>query len=101
VAEERTMTVWNVTEGGGLTETGIKVFEGTDSNEQRAVTTAREPMRMLAYQEILKERKRSLFRQTWFLQGIFRDPKSPFLLLGIQDDDPDDLPTVHEEYFTN
>jgi hypothetical protein len=76
MAEERTMTVWNVTERGGLTETGIKVFEGTDSNERRTATTAREPVRKLAYQEILKERKRSLSRQTWFfsshLQGLVR-----------------------------
>jgi hypothetical protein len=43
--------------GARLTEAGIKVFEDLDSNEQRAATTAREIMRILAYQEILKEKK--------------------------------------------
>jgi len=51
------MTVWYLTVGDGLTEAGIKVFEDLDSNEQRAATTGREIMRMLADQEIPKEKK--------------------------------------------
>jgi hypothetical protein len=60
--EERTVTVWYLTVGVGLTDTGIKVFEDLDSNEQQAATTVREIMRMLAYQEILKEKKWPLSR---------------------------------------
>ena len=55
--DERTTTVWYSTVGARLTEAGIKVFEDLDSNEQRAATTAGEIMRVLAYQEILEEKK--------------------------------------------
>jgi hypothetical protein len=34
--EERTVKVSNVTEEPGLTAAGINVFQGTDSNKQRA-----------------------------------------------------------------
>jgi len=33
--EDRTVTVSELTEGLGFTDTGIRVFEGKDSNEQR------------------------------------------------------------------
>jgi hypothetical protein len=57
----RTMTVSKLTEGLGLTEAGIKVFEDTGLNEQRA-TTGQGIMRMLAcYEGILKEKKRYYF----------------------------------------
>jgi hypothetical protein len=36
--QERTMTVWKLIEWIGLTEAGIRVFEDTDSNEQRAAS---------------------------------------------------------------
>jgi hypothetical protein len=61
---ERTVTVCYSTVGVRLTEDGIKVFEDLDSNERRAAATAREIMRMLAYQEILKEKMWPLARQT-------------------------------------
>jgi hypothetical protein len=35
---ERTMTVWKLAEGLGLTEAGIRVPEDNDWNEQRAAT---------------------------------------------------------------
>lgn len=35
--EEKTVTVSNVTEEAGLTEAGINVFRGIDSNKQRAM----------------------------------------------------------------
>jgi hypothetical protein len=50
------VTVSNVTEGSGLTEAGINVFQSTDSNKQRA-TPKRRIMRMLVcYEEILGDK---------------------------------------------
>jgi hypothetical protein len=61
---ERTVTVWYLTVGVGLSETGTKVFVGTELNEQPAAKTVREIMMMLTYQEIIKEKKLPLSRQT-------------------------------------
>jgi hypothetical protein len=61
------------------------VLEDTHSNEQRAATTAREIMRMLAYQEILKEKKWPLSPQTSVLD-LFKSSSgsrtSPPVLFG-------------------
>jgi hypothetical protein len=54
-----------LTERLALTEAGIKVFEDVDWNEKRAATTGQGIMRILVcYEESLKEKKRSLSRQT-------------------------------------
>ena len=59
------MKVSKFTEGLGLTEDGIQIFEDTASNEQRPATTRQGIMDMLACcEEILKEKKRYLSRQT-------------------------------------
>ena len=56
--KHRAMTVLMLTEGLGLTEPGIKVFEDTDSKEQCTKTTAEVIMRMFACcEEILKEKR--------------------------------------------
>jgi hypothetical protein len=55
--KERAMTVSESTEGLGITEAGIKVFEYTYSKELRAATTRQASMGMLAcYEEILKKK---------------------------------------------
>jgi hypothetical protein len=68
------LTVLELTEGLGDTETGFKVFEVTDANKQQAALRI---MRMFAcYELILEERKGSLSRQIYtasFLQVTFRD----------------------------
>jgi hypothetical protein len=42
------MAIWKFTEGFGLIEAGIKVFEDIDWNGQRAATTGQGIVRMLA-----------------------------------------------------
>jgi hypothetical protein len=55
------MTVMNLTEGLDSHEADIKESENTDSNEQSAATTRQGFIKMLVfYEEILKEKKRSL-----------------------------------------
>jgi hypothetical protein len=81
-----------LTEGLALTEAGIKVFEASDWNRQRAVPTEQGIMRMLACcEEILKEKERSLSRQTSVLD-FFNSPSGtctvPPVLLDIGHDDP-------------
>ena len=60
--KERAMTVWKSTEGVGLTEAGIKVFEDIFRNEQQAAT--KRPgnfLKIRAYfEEILKKKKNPL-----------------------------------------
>jgi hypothetical protein len=52
-------------EGFGLTEASIMVFEDIDLNEERALMPQGIFMRMLAYcEKILKEKKRCLSHQT-------------------------------------
>jgi hypothetical protein len=59
------MRVWNLTDGLGLAEAGVEVFEDVDSNQQRAATSRIGIMKVLAsYDVILTENKRSLSRQT-------------------------------------
>jgi hypothetical protein len=55
--KERTVTVLNLTEGLGLIAAGVKVFEDSDWNEQRAATNRQGLMRMTAcYEESPKEK---------------------------------------------
>jgi hypothetical protein len=59
------MAVWNLTDGLGLISVFIKVFEGTDARKRRIETTGQTVVRVFAgYEEILKEKYRSLSRQT-------------------------------------
>ena len=44
---ERTTMVLKLAEGLGVIDVGIKMFEDTDTNEQRAATTRHGIMRML------------------------------------------------------
>jgi hypothetical protein len=56
------------TKGPGLIEPGNKVFEDSGLNQQRAEKTRHGFMKMRAcYKSILKEKKRSLSRQTSML----------------------------------
>jgi hypothetical protein len=55
--KERPVTGLKLTEGLGVTETGTKLFEDVDWNEQRGATAGEGIMGMLAcYKEILKEK---------------------------------------------
>jgi hypothetical protein len=87
----------------GLIEAGIKVFEEINSNEQRA-TTWQGITRMLAcYEEILKEKKMSLSRQSSvldFFRSYSGSRASPPVLLDIEYADPDDLSTLRQKVST-
>jgi hypothetical protein len=87
----RTMTVLKLTEGFGLIEPGIKVFDDSGFNEQQGRRI------LTCYEEILKE-NRPLSRQSSLLNskestGI-RASRPVLLNAG---DDPDDPPKDHEE----
>jgi hypothetical protein len=87
-----------LTEGLGATEDGIRVSEDVDWNELRAVGQG--IMRLVAWcEEVLKEKKRSLSRQTSVL-GCFKSSSdiraSPLVLLDIGGDNPDDRPAIHK-----
>jgi hypothetical protein len=57
--------VLKLTEGLGISEAGINVFEDIDLNEQQAAATRQGIMTMLAhYDKILKEKQMSLSCQT-------------------------------------
>jgi hypothetical protein len=60
--KKRTITDFNLTEGRGLIEPGIKVFEETDSNKQRAATGLGNMRIFVCYEEIMKMKKESLSR---------------------------------------
>jgi hypothetical protein len=63
--EEKTTTVRVLTEGLEVIKAGIKVSEDTDSSKERAATTKQGIRRLpVCYEEILKEKKRSLSLQT-------------------------------------
>jgi len=91
--KERAMTVLKLTEGLGLIEPGIKVFDDSGFNEQQG-------MRILTwYEEILKEKNRPLFRQSSVL-NLKASPgtrASRPVLLNAGDNDPDNPPKDHEE----
>jgi hypothetical protein len=100
VPKERTVTVSKLTAGLGLTEAGIRVFEESDWNGQRAAATGQRIMWMLACsEEILKEKKGSLPRQSSVLNFFKSSSRTRALspVLDIGNDDPDNSPTVGQE----
>jgi hypothetical protein len=63
--KDRPTTVLKLSDGFGLTEAVVKVFEDTDWKGQWAATTGPGIVRMLACcEEILRQKKRSLSHQT-------------------------------------
>jgi hypothetical protein len=87
--------VLTLTEGLGLTEAGIRLFDDINWIGQRAAATGQG-----ICDEILKEKKMSLSCQTLLLCFFSTSPgarASPPILLDIGDDDPDDLPAVQDE----
>ena len=89
------MTVLKLTEGLGLTEAAIRLFEDIKCNGQRAAATGQG-----VCDEILKEKKTSLSGQHSLLCFFSTSPgarASPPVLLDIGDDDPDDPPRVQDE----
>jgi len=90
--KEQTMTVLKLTEGLGLIEPGITVFDDSGFNEQQE-------MRILTwYEETLKE-NRPVSRQSSVL-NLKASPEtraSRPVLLNAGDNDPDDPPRDHEE----
>jgi len=59
--KERTMRVLKLAESRGIAEAGIRIFEDTDSKEQRAATIVQGPMRKRAcFEETVKEKRRCL-----------------------------------------
>jgi hypothetical protein len=92
------VTVFNLTEGLGLLEAGIKVSEESDWNEKQAAIR-QGIVWMHACYEILIE-KRFLSHQTSvfdFCKSSSRTRASPRILLDIGYDDIDDLSTVKQE----
>lgn len=66
--EEADETEYQLFEGPGLIETGVRELEDTNWNEQRAETTKQGIMLMIAYCEvILKEQEIHLSHQTSWL----------------------------------
>jgi lipopolysaccharide biosynthesis regulator YciM len=98
--EEGTMMIARSTVRLGLSEAGIKVFEDIDANEQQAATIREGIMMMLAcYEEIVKEKERSLSHQTSALDS-FKSSSGTHASLPVLLDignDSDDPPTVREE----
>ena len=92
--KERPMKVFKLTEGLGLIEQGIKVFDDGGFKEQQGMR------RILTWHEdILKEKNRPLSRQSSVL-NLKASPgthASRPVLLNAADNDPDDPPKDHEE----
>jgi hypothetical protein len=88
------MTVLKLTEGPGLIELGIKVFDDSGFNEQQGTR------RILTWYEVtLKEKNRPLSRQSSVL-NLKASPgthASRPVLLNAGDNDPADPPKDHEE----
>jgi len=61
------MTVYRLTWGLGLIEAGTTVFEGNGSKEHKKTTTQGIMKSLACFDEILKEEKRRLARQTSML----------------------------------
>lgn len=94
--KERAMTVSGLTEGLGLAEAGIQMFEDVDWNEKEVATAGQGIVCMLAcYEDVLQKlsfsRKTSVFD---FCKSFSRTCASPPVLLDIDNDDTDDPPTV-------
>ena len=90
------MRVSKLTEGLGLTDADIKVFEDSDWNGQRAGTPGQGIMRMFVCYEVILTEMRSLSPQISvldFFKSSSGTPASPSVLLDIGDDS-DDPPTV-------
>lgn len=65
---EDQMTVGNLTEALSSIEKGLTILESIDSNEERISVTKQGIKKLLAcYEEILREKKKSLTRQTTLL----------------------------------
>jgi hypothetical protein len=72
------MTVLKLIEWLGLTEAGIKVFEDSDWNEQRAARTGQGIRMMIACcGEILKEKKMFLSRRTSVFDSLKSSSGTP------------------------
>jgi hypothetical protein len=87
------VTVLKLTEGLGLNEADIKVFEDSDWNGQRAATPGQGIMRMFVCYEVILTEMRSLSPQISvldFFKSSSGTPASPPVMLDIPDDDPDD-----------
>ncbi|GBP58675.1 Tigger transposable element-derived protein 1 [Eumeta japonica] len=66
---EDQMTLGNLTEALSSIEKGLTILESIDSNEERIFVTKYGIKKLLGcYEEILREKKKSLTRQTTFLQ---------------------------------
>lgn len=66
---EDQMTVGNLTEALSSIEKGLTILESIDSNEERIFVTKHGIKKLLGcYEEILREKKKSLARQTTLLQ---------------------------------
>jgi hypothetical protein len=92
--KERTMTVLKLTEGLGLNEPGIKVFDDSGFNEQQGMRKI-----LTWYEVILKEKNRPLSHQSSVL-NLKASPgthASRPVLLNAVDNDPDDPSKDHEE----
>jgi hypothetical protein len=91
------MRVSKLTEGLGLTDADIKVFEYSDWNGQRAATTILGIMRMFVCCEEILTEKRSLSHQNSsgleFFKSSSRTLASPPILLDIGDE-PENTPAV-------
>jgi hypothetical protein len=88
------MTILKLTEGFGLIEHGIKVFDDSGFNEQQGMRWI-----LTSYEVILKEKNRPLSRQSSVL-NLKASPgthASRPVLLNAGDNDPDDPPKDHEE----
>ena len=99
--KEMTVAVLKLTEGLGLTEDGIKVFEDVGWKERRAASTGQGIVRMRAgwLGGDLKEKKRSLLArlQCLICSSSSRARASPPVLLDSGYGVPDDPLTVGEE----
>ena len=94
------MTVSELAEGFGFTDTGIKVFEDNDLKKKQPATTTEGLIRMLAYNEKILKGKRFLSCHTsvvdFFKLSIGTHASLP-VLLDVGYHDPDDMPTIQVE----
>jgi hypothetical protein len=86
-----------LTEGLGLAEAGIQMFEDVDKNEKEVATAGQAVCMLACHEEVLQ--KLSFSRQTSvfdFCKSSSRTCASPPVLLDIDNDDTDDPPTVKQ-----
>jgi hypothetical protein len=81
----------------GFTQDGIRVYEDNESNKYQAATTRLGLMTMQTYNEDILKENRHLSYSTSVL-NFFKSSTwtcaSPPVLLDIEGDDPDGLPTI-------